>query len=483
MPELDSAVLKKSVTQGDYNQAGAIYLMVPRAYNWLDRGLPASLENVGLRAKDAYLVSTVDYEAMWAAAVFIATTKMSSLSWEVTGDIGLRARRAHELLLAADLGGGWVSFLSKHLQDYLCTNNGSFVEVVRASTSLSSQIIGLVPLDSLRCTRTGDPERPVVYQDLKGAQHELRAHEVILMSDMPSPRASLFGTGKCAADRAYSAIYKLFSIETYFSEKITGRRPLALNFINGMNDFQLRQVLQTAQSQADAQGAIAYMGAIIATIPGETPPSVATVPLADFPDRFDRKEETNLALLTYADNIGLDPQDLQPLTGQALGTGAQSMVLEEKSRGKGLAAWRQQFTHNLNTWVLPDLTTFAFIEHDYRDQKLKADVNSLIEATVNRSVERGILSPAQGLQVLVDAGIYPETFLPEDTTSEETLEDDEKPGEEAPAADAQPPLPQPLPVTTEKAAGPDIGALMEGEAPRARELAKKLLKARKKDAT
>lgn len=93
------------------------------------------------------------------------------------------------------------------------------------------------------------------------------------------------------------------------------------------------------------------------------------VTLAELPDRFNRKEETDLAILTYANSIGLDVQDLQPLTGQQLGAGAQSQVLDEKSKGKGLAAWRQGFMHELNEAVLDERTTFAFIENDYRDQE------------------------------------------------------------------------------------------------------------------
>ena len=66
-----------------------------------------------------------------------------------------------------------------------------------------------------------------------------------------------------------------------------------------------------------------------------TAPGIATIPLADFPDNFNRRDELDIAILGYANNLGLDPQDLQPLTGQALGTGAQSQVLNEKAKGKG----------------------------------------------------------------------------------------------------------------------------------------------------
>jgi hypothetical protein len=424
----DTEILNNSVTKNDYAlspQGGAFYLNIS---NWpISHALPPSLDNRSMRESDALTISTLDQEAIWAGAVAIAITKVSSLSWEVTGDIPLRTRRGQDLLLNADAGRGWVSFISKLLQDFLMTNNGCFIEIVRAADSEASPIIGLIPLDSMRCTRTGNSETPVIYQDLRGAFHELKYYEVLEFADMPSTRASMFGSGKCAAARAYKSIYKLACIEGYISDKVSGRRPLAINLINGMNDMQLRSVLMTAQSEADAKGAIAYMGAIIATIPGDIAPNLVTIPLADFPDNFSRRDELDIAVLAYANNLGLDVQDLQPLTGRALGTGAQSQVLDEKAKGKGLASFKQGFTHGMNQWVLPDSTTMEFIEHDWRDKKLRAENNGAIETYVGDSVNKGIITAPQGLQILVDENVYDKALLPSDLTPDLTLADDEKP--------------------------------------------------------
>lgn len=438
MPDPD--VIKRSVTQADYAESpqGGAFLL--RVGSWPVYGsLLPTIDNLSLRDADMACIATVDHEAIWAGAVAIAITKVSSLAWEVQGDIPLRTRRGQELLLNADAGRGWVSFISKILQDFLLTSNGAFIEVVRATKSENSAIIGLIPLDSMRCVRTGNPEYPVTYRDLNGNIHNLRSADVIEFADMPSSRASMFGSGKCAAARAYKSIYKLACIESYVSDKVSGRRPLAVHLVNGLNDLQLRSVLQTAQSEADARGAIAYMGAIMATVPGETAPGIATIPLADFPDNFNRRDELDIAILAYANNLGLDVQDLQPLTGRALGTGAQSQVLDEKAKGKGLAAFRQQFVHAINTWVLPDMTTMVFVEKDWRDKKLNAEYNKEVESYVSDSVERGIITAPQGLQALVDENVYPDEFLPTDITPDTTLADDEKP--ETEQVEAQIPVP------------------------------------------
>jgi len=159
-------------------------------------------------------------------------------------------------------------------------------------------------------------------------------------------------------------------------------------------------------------------------------PEVAVVPLSELPDRFNRREEFDIALLTYANNIGLDPQDLQPLTGQALGTGAQSQVLDEKSKGKVLATWRQEFTHYVNEYLLDELTSFAFIEKDYRDMERQAQISKARAEVSKLRIEAGITQPAQEMQVLVDLDELPKEFMPADATGD-SLSDTEKPEQEA----------------------------------------------------
>jgi len=464
MAELD--VLSKSVTSSDYNETpnGGAFYMAFRNFSH-NVAFPPSLEGLGLRESDYITSATIDHEALWAGAVAIAITKVSSLSWEIEGDIPLRNRRAQDLLLMADAGRGWVSFISKLLQDFLTTNNGAFCEIVRETESENSPIIGLIPLDSLRVTRTGDPEYPCTYQDLKGRVHNLRACDVIEFSDMPSNRANLYGSGRCAAYRAYKSIYKLANIEDYQSEKISGRNPSELNFITGVNANQLQAVLDTAQQQANAKGIIAYMGAIIAAFPGEQQPQVANIKLKGLPDDFDRKVELDIAILAYANNLGLDVQDLQPLTGQSLGSGAQSNVLNEKAKGKGLAAFRQQLIHAFNTWVLPDRCTFGFIEKDWRDKKAQSDYNKAVGEYIDASIASTVITPAQGLQVMVDENIYPKEFLTVDQTPDDSLADDEKPGEEVDVDAVVPVIPEP----TE----PTIPDIMAKEYPKALELVAK----------
>lgn len=428
MTDHNPEVLKKSVTQDDYAKdprAGVIHMMLPSyPYGQGIGQLPPEPPPYWSLNRDVVLRSTLYQEDFWSEAVGIAITKMAALGWEVKSAVPRRATTAQELLNSSN----WSELVTLGLQDFLTTDNGQFIEIVRATKAYGSKIVGLVHLDSLRCMRTGDPEIPVIYRDRLGREHEMKWHQVISFADMPDPGATFFGVGKSAATRSYRQIYKMAGMARYVNEKITGRRPLAIHFVNSVSLQTLESAAKIAESDANQRGVMSYMGAIIVPlIDAEQQVSVATVPLAELPDGWNRKEEFDIALLSYANSIGLDVQDLQPLTGQNLGTGTQSVVLDEKGRGKGLAAWRMGIVYYINE-VLDEETQFAFTELDLRDEKQKAEVSSAWTNVSKNRISGGITSADEERQILVDKDLLPKEF--EDTTAppkQEILSETEKP--------------------------------------------------------
>jgi hypothetical protein len=289
-------------------------------------------------------------------------------------------------------------------------------------------VVGLLHLDSTRCYRTGDPEIPVIYMDRLGRLHELRAHQVIAIADMPTPRLTFNGVGFCAAQRVYRTIYRMAAIEQYIAEKVTGRRPLKVTLINGLTQKQLEQVFASADQDASAKGLTSYMGAAVSAVPTDEDISTVEIELSGLPENFDLEKERLNANLTYANTIGLDIQDLQPgAIGGSLGSSTQSQVLNDKAKGKGLAYWRRAFTEQLNLKVLPDATVFMFIEKDYRDEMAKADAASARQAVRSQMISDGMIDPQQALQMAADEGDVPSAFLDEDTTPAGTISSDEKP--------------------------------------------------------
>lgn len=438
---LNTDVLKKSVRKDDFtDEAGrknnVLFFWMPAGAGGIT-SLPPTPPPYWSFNRDDVLRATVYYESMWASAIYLAVTKISSLSWDVKGEIALQIRRSHDLLLHADDKRGWVPFIQKHLRDYLLSDNGAFIEVVRTSSAAGSKIIGLMHLDSRRCTRTGDPDVPIIYRDRKGREHEMQDYQVLEMADMPDPSETYFGVGLSAASRAYRAIYKLAALETYVAEKVSGRRPLALHFINNVTPDQVREGIALAEQQANQEGRISYMGAVV--IPNIDPsvtPSVATIDLAGLPDGFDAPHERRQAILTYADTIGIDPQELDPelLASKAMGTGAQARVIDDKASSRGIIAYRQDLVHKLTWFVFPDKTWFFFRERDYRDLKQRADVDSVLIDNATKMVQGGFVEDLEGRQLLVDNDVLPREFMPVDITPTTQMADTDK----IPPAEATP---------------------------------------------
>jgi hypothetical protein len=472
-------VLRHSITRGDHEAPGAGVFQILAASAPSVPGLPAYWSF----SRDFVLGSSVHMESMWGSAIGKAITKQASLGWTVadTNDSDLRTKRAQLLLHLAEGGQGWVTFLSKHLRNYLTADNGAFIEVVRATQSSGSKILGLMHLDSLRCTRTGDPEIPLLYRDRAGREHMLRSHQVLMFADMPDPSDTFNGIGLCAASRAWTAITRLTAIETYLNSKVTGERITAIYIVSGITGDQLKSAMVTADvtkqiTQAAKQAgenkalAVTYKGAMVVPVMSlETAPGLVTIPLAEIPDGFDAKQERDNAYVIYANAIGIPVQDIQPLSGQGLGTGTQTIILDEAARGMGLAAWRKQFEHALNEFVLPETTTFTFSTNDIRDQKAKADVQSTRANTRKLQIESGEITAAEAKQMAVDLEDVPREFLTDDQTPGGTLQDDQKPVDASaivPALAAAAPVAQPAvavaPVATKaKRSFRDVAALLD----------------------
>lgn len=425
-------VLQKSVTAADYAddpRGGVVYL---QSFGWAGPdawGLPPEPPRYWSPRRDAVLRSTLFAEDMWAGAVYKAITKNVALGWTVedSEDSTRRVKQSQELFLQADGGAGWVAFGSRHLLDYLLSDNGTFVEIVRASSARGARILGICHLDSSRCRRTGDPDVPVIYTDLRGREHELRDYQVLLFADMPMSGASYFGVGMCAASRAYKTIRKLAAMERYTTEKISGSRATAIDIIRGVNAIQLQDAIATHSADRTAAGAVSYMGKILIPMMSNQDINVATIELAGVPDGFDAKQERDNAYVKYANALGVPVQDIQPLSGQGLGTGTQSVILDEAAQGQGLAAWRKQWEHLVNDRLLPAATTFNFATNDLRDKKAAAEVSKIRGEVRDTMITNGTISAEQARQMAADDGDIPREFLAEDQTAGGQLADDEKP--------------------------------------------------------
>lgn len=454
MSLIDTDILTHSVTRDDpevLNPGGrpqVLYFSFPqRGFDTPTGVLPIDIPLPWSRQRDQLLITTVLHETMWSAAVAKAIAKMITLGFTVE-DRSKSERRtslAQTRLLRANAGKGWVPFLWQHLSDYLLTDNGAFVELVYRTTDVRSQFLGFTHLDSLRCTRTGDPDIPVIYEDLRGRMHELQAHQVLTFVDMESGRAEARGTGLCAASRAYPTIHKTAGLERYVDEKVTGTNQKEIHIINGISGRQLKQGLRSTDEDQANDGMIFYKGvAVLAATKMDAAISGYRIPIAEVPDGFSAKEERDNSYLKYAGCIGLPLTDLQPLSGQGLGTGQQSKIIDESGSEFGLAAWGKLWEHQVNEAILPSTVMFTWTDkNDTSKQKVNADVSLVRAQTRAAQVTSGEITAAQALQLAADSGDVPDAFLQSDDTPDDMLTDTEKPitGEERQQMDVEPPAP------------------------------------------
>jgi len=349
---------------------------------------------------------------MWANALYKAKSKQAALGFrlEDLDDSQQRINRSQDLILNYD--GRYVSGIQRGLQDYLTTNNGQHVEIIRQSNARGAKVLGLRHLDSLRCYPTGDPEWPVIYNSWDGAWHLMPSYAVIRLVDSPSARVEMRGAGQCAADRSWESIVKLAAIETYFREKITGRRNLAIYIVNGITDQQLTASLKAADIESEfegtnkrtgAQGFVLFRGAHILTTMKSEPPGLVTIPIASIPDNFDVEKERDDGYRRYAMSIGLNVDEFINRPA-GMNSGLASEIADESAEGQGLASWRKSWEHAMTYDVLPNRTTFYLATNDWRDQEQKAKVKQIRAATRGSMIQSGEITPAQSRQIAVDDG-------------------------------------------------------------------------------
>lgn len=405
----------------------------------------------GSAQRDRVLTATLDLEDMWAAAVSKAVTKIAVRGYEVSDNDDSSRRTEFGQSLARDLDGpaSYRSGMAKVVQDFLLTDNGWFVEVARASNKPGAKVQALYHLDSFRCYRTGNLDYPVVYMDYDGNLHKLRGDQVIFGSDLPSPRARMYNKGRCAASRAFQTIVKLSAVEVYFREKITGSRALALHFVTGVSTKQLTDAMETSEAEKVRRGHVVYKGAVMIPIQTDQAINIATIDLASIPDGFDVNEERKDAYLRYANALGIPVQDIQPLSGQGLGTGTQTVILDEAAEGQGLAYFVKDFEDKVNHLVMPKQTIFQIKVNDVRDQQAQAALSKSKADTIVALLSGGVISQPMALQMGVDDGIIPPEFLPQDATPAGMLTDSgdqskaPAPTPRAPYAGVVPPPAQP----------------------------------------
>ena len=432
-------VLQKSVQKRDetpYTGNGAINFLVPAfggAY-LVPLGLPPELPQTNYltpysKARDTILIMTPRLEGFWASALNIAISKVVSREIRIESPIGQHVDDMNILFRTCDGRRGFASYLERHLQDYFCSSNGAWTEIERTSRDPGAKILSFHHLDSLRVWRTGDPDTPAVYWDLRGGYHELKWWEVFQVTAMDSARAGFWQSGECASERAYKDIRAMSNMYQLFDEKITGSGYTEIEFIKGVTAAQINDAKKAADQEQLSNGQVRFMGKLVIPLWGDADVVGYRVPLKGLPDDWKRMEEFELRSLSYANSLGISPQELMPsLSGHASrGVGLQSMIMDENEQGRGYGAWQHKWTNAINNLVVPEKTIVLFVNIDLRDEERKADVALKRAQEISTYVQAGVLDPSSALYVAVDRGDLPREIVSTNAPVEENTSDLRKP--------------------------------------------------------
>lgn len=357
-------------------------------------------------ARDQKLREFWPTETFTASAMYSMVAKYASLQWSLEGPprtVGI----FQDMLNGVENGEGWLIMWMKALNDLFSTDNGGFIEVVRASDSPDAPCVTMNHLDSGRCLRTGHKLTPVLYYDIQGVAHLLKWYQVIPMTEFPSPNMFHRGIQLCAISRLLRAAQTMRDISIYKREKVSGRFNRAMYFVSGIQQRTIDSMLADQDLKANQDGVTRYIHPlVIAGLDPNAKVAVDVINFASLPEGFNEEVAMKWYISQLALAFGGDYQDFAPLpTGNLGSSSGQSATLHSKSLGKGIKLYMSMITQIMNyRGIMPKNVRFMYAERDLSEDAVRASMK------LDRAKERqirimsGELTIPIARQIAADAG-------------------------------------------------------------------------------
>ena len=270
------------------------------------------------------------------------------------------------------------------------------------------------------CTRTGDPEYPVIYRDRFGREKVLRWWQVRTIEEFPSPVESALGLQYSAVSRCLLAAEIIQSIAVYKMEKVSGRFTKALDIVSGVTQRNIDDALGLAEEQS--LNKMLYRYSLPVILPGIDPTTSLShihIDLASLPDNFDEDTSFKWYVAQLAAAFGVDYQEIAPLMTGNLGSSQQSEIMHLKTRGKGPALIMSKFEDLINGGLIPSNVEFRFMEQDIRSEREKAETTFTRAKARAMMIKSGELTIQGARELAVKAGDIPR-YLAEEMENEGT---------------------------------------------------------------
>jgi len=322
-----------------------------------------------------------------SGAVYTFTSRIKTVPWRIVPkDMTVKAHVRHadefeaRLNELSDFGKGWMTLISKFVEDLLTQDNGAFLEVIgkgKPDGPIVGPAMGLAHLDSWRCQRTSNHEFPVVFTDTDGKRYKLHYTRVIMESQMPSPLAQMHDVGFCALSRCINNAQSLLDILIHKQEKLGSRPQRGLLLTGGgLDPDDVREAFRVSNQVMDDQLLQRYSKTVVVGHQELPDATLQLIELSGLPDGFNEEQSTTLGMAAIALAFGMDPRELWPaITGGV--TRAEALIAHIKQRGKGLGETLLAIERHLGSKFLPPYLTFSFDFQDDEQDRQKAEIKNI----------------------------------------------------------------------------------------------------------
>ena len=326
----------------------------------------------------------VDY---LSGAIYTIESRMTTIPFKVVpkdNSIEMHVKQAakfEDLLRdATEFGAGWNIFFGKWIEDLMTQDNGAFAEIIGpgpADGPIMGTPLSIANIDSARCTRTSNPEFPVIYTDRRGGKFKLHHTRVAFASLMASPIEDMNSVGFCSVSRCINTAQHLLDILVYKQEKL-GSRPHRNILIakGGLDPDNVAQAFDLADESMDNQRLSRYSKSILIGSSDSPDAGIDMIDLSSLPDGFDEQTAVTLGMATIALAFGVDARELFPAQGVGA-TKADALVQHLKSRGKGIGQLLEISERELSLKMLPPYMDLVFDFQDDAQDKQVAEIKKI----------------------------------------------------------------------------------------------------------
>ena len=247
---------------------------------------------------------------------------------------------------------GFSPSFNSFLYDYYNCDNGGHA-LVLGSGPADGQIQeawGIDPLDSLRCTRTGNIEFPIVYQHKDGKKYKLHHSRVISMERLPSTDAAMHHMGFSSVSSCYETVQTLIGMEQYNQERVGSRTP-SMIAQSALPAAQIWEAFKKAEEQMLNRGD-AYYSKLVVVGNVDKDERIDFRHTKELPDTFDYRTKVVLSMFVIALSFGVGARLIWP-NSDVGATKADAMIQNLQTRHSSPGQILGQFTHQLTLKFCP----------------------------------------------------------------------------------------------------------------------------------